>query len=154
MSTAGWTTLRASVGGGRLLERRPAGRAAGVGHDKIQAAQLARALVDGRDQRSLVGDVGGDTVRGHAQRAQLARRPLHLLGVTRAQPHGAALVGQAQDDRPADPAGGAGDEGDLVGEPELHHVVGGCGAGGAGAGGTGAGGAGGAARGQRCGPGL
>ena len=143
------------VGRGRLLERGAAGGAAGVGDDEVQAAQLARALVDGRGERGLVGDVGRDAVRAHAQRAQLARRPLHLVGVAGAQAHGAALVGQAQDDRPADPARRAGDEGDLVGEPEVHHDAGArrrCGAERRGTGG--AGGTGGALRGQRCGPGL
>ena len=139
MSTAGWTTLSASVCSQSAAvvssSARAAGRAAGAGHDEIEAAQLARALVDGRGQRRLVGDVGGRAMRADAQRAQLARRPLHLLGVAGAQPDGAALVGQAQDDRPADPARRAGDEGDLAGEPEVHHVAGGCG-GGAGAGGA------------------
>ena len=165
MSTAGWTTLRAidplPVGRGRLLEGRSAGRTAGVGDDEVQAAQLARALVDRRGQRRLVGDVGRHAVRADAERAQLAGRALHLIGVARAQPHGAALVGQAQDDRPADPARGARDEGDLARQPEVHQTVGGgVGGGGAGAGGggggVGTGGAGGTGCtfGQRCGPGL
>jgi hypothetical protein len=147
-SVAGCVTLRASV-----CSQSAALVSSSSGP---QAAQLACAFVDGRGERRLVGHVGRDAVRAHTERAQLGRRPQHLAGVARAQPDGAALVGQAQDDRPADAARGAGDEGDLAGKPEVHHVVGDGGGGvGAGTGGAGgAGGTGGAARGQRCGPGL
>ena len=113
------------VGGRRLLERRSRRRRRrrwrrrGPGRRSSRAHSSTAAV-----ERRLVGDVGRHAVRAHAERAQLARRPLHLVGVAGAQPHGAALVGQAQDDRPADPARRAGDEGDLAGEPEVHHVVG------------------------------
>jgi hypothetical protein len=108
MSTAGWTTLRASVCSQSAAvvasSAGAAGGAAGVGHDEVQARSSRAHSSTGRGQRRLVGDVGATPWRPHAERAQLAGRSLHLLRVAGAQPHGAALVGQAQDDRPADPA--------------------------------------------------
>ena len=136
MSTAGWTTLRAIVcsQSAAVVSSRagppaaPPALATTRSRPPSSRAHSSTAAVSAASSVTSAATPCAPTPSVRSSPADA----LHLIGVARAQPHGAALVGQAQDDRPADPARGARDEGDLAGEPEVHQTwvaVGGGGAG-------------------------
>ena len=122
MSTAGWTTLRASVcsQSAAVVSSRagppaaPPALATTRSRPRSSRAHSSTAAVSAA---SSVTSAATPCAPTPSARSSPAAR-CDLLGVARAQPDGAALVGQAQDDRPADPARRARDEGDLAGEPE------------------------------------
>src|SRR5262249_976902 len=100
--------------GGAEVERRRVEADAGVGDEHVDGAEALLHLIDRGLEREAVGDVadGG----GERRLRQLGGKDGERLGVEIDGGDGGALGGEGEGELPADPAAGAGDQDDLVGE--------------------------------------
>jgi hypothetical protein len=83
---------------------------------------VAAALTDGLEEAGEVVGLGGVGADAGRVAVDLRQRLVDRLLAAPGQVDGRALGGEARGDREADPAGPAGDDGDLLGE-FLGHLV-------------------------------
>ena len=106
---------------GRLVGGRHRGADAGVVDQHVDPAELRHRRVDERLALVGVGDVGGHGEHLAAGVPDQLRGLLEAVGPPGAEHHVGPGLGQPLRERDAEPAGGAGDDGDLAVQPE--HVV-------------------------------
>jgi predicted transcriptional regulator len=105
------------VGG---LGDRLAAVAADVADHHVEAAEAAAGGVDQPLGRPAGGDVEGQGLDLDAVAASLGGGRLEIVGAAGAEDEVGALGGEAERNATADAARGAGDQGDLVAELEIH----------------------------------
>ena len=94
---------------------------AGVGDEQVDRPELIAQRMDGGHGLLAVGDVGRGDGRGASGGADLLGQLLELVLPAGQQSDPAAPARQLLGQGPAQPAGRAGDDGDLVGE--RHRIL-------------------------------
>jgi len=97
-------------------------RAARVIHHHVHVPELLDRAVNGSADRGLAGDIGGYDESLAAERGYIRRGLGKPVLATRDHGHISACAGQGNSDRPADPAGRAGDERVLACQVEKAHA--------------------------------
>ncbi len=106
---------------GELEEGCQAAGNAGVGIDRVDAAELGHRAGDIGLHVGLAAGIRRHGDGGRARRANLLRHRLHRLGAAVDEEDGRALAREEAGARPADAAGRARDDGALA--PEPAHAV-------------------------------